>query len=58
MSTNSDRSALAQVSDLKELILKLQSKVERLEATLPRESSPNTLVKTLRIVLMGPPGAG
>jgi hypothetical protein len=57
-----------QLASLKDLVAKLQSKVERLESTLATDvQAVGTSLKsavglapgqTLRLVLMGPPGAG
>lgn len=46
---------MSEISHLKELIAKLQAKVERLEAVPAPVATPS---QTLRLVLMGPPGAG
>ena len=57
-----------QLAHLKDLVAKLQNKVERLEANLGAEAKSVvetvkeavglTPAQTLRMVLMGPPGAG
>lgn len=60
MSADDARSPAEQLAALKNLLAQLQSKVERLEATVAKESAQAapTPSHTLRLVLMGPPGAG
>lgn len=67
-SQDSKATPAEQLANLKHLVAKLQSKVERLESTLATDAQAvGGAVKsaiglgpsqTLRLVLMGPPGAG
>ncbi|EAL88461.1 adenylate kinase [Aspergillus fumigatus] len=46
------------VHGLKDMIEKLENRVQELEARLGGESKPKSIAEQMRIVLMGPPGAG
>lgn len=46
------------VHGLKDKIEKLENRVQELEARLGGESKPKSIAEQMRIVLMGPPGAG
>ena len=47
------------VQDLKELVRKLDNRVRQLEARLEgREPQKSSSVSSMRMILMGPPGAG
>ncbi|OGM41975.1 putative adenylate kinase [Aspergillus bombycis] len=46
------------VSGLKDIIGKLEARVEELESRLSNGSKPKSVAEQMRMVLMGPPGAG
>ncbi|EAW23021.1 adenylate kinase [Aspergillus lentulus] len=46
------------VHGLKDMIEKLENRVQELEGRLGGESKPKSIAEQMRIVLMGPPGAG
>ncbi|KAF5863123.1 adenylate kinase [Aspergillus alliaceus] len=46
------------VSGLKDIIGKLESRVEELESRLSNGTKPKSVAEQMRMVLMGPPGAG
>ncbi|KAE8159102.1 adenylate kinase-domain-containing protein [Aspergillus tamarii] len=46
------------VSGLKDIIGKLEARVEELESRLSNDSKPKSVAEQMRMVLMGPPGAG
>ncbi|GIJ84173.1 adenylate kinase [Aspergillus pseudoviridinutans] len=46
------------VHGLKDMIEKLETRVQELEGRLGGESKPKSVAEQMRIVLMGPPGAG
>lgn len=46
------------VQDLKDLVHKLDARVRQLEARLEGASKPKSNLSSLRMILMGPPGAG
>ena len=46
------------VSDLKGLVQKLESRVQELEAKIAGKPSQASMAETMRMVIMGPPGAG
>ncbi|GAB1193149.1 adenylate kinase-domain-containing protein [Aspergillus pseudonomiae] len=46
------------VSGLKDIISKLEARVEELESRLSDGSKPKSVAEQMRMVLMGPPGAG
>ncbi|KAE8336994.1 adenylate kinase [Aspergillus arachidicola] len=46
------------VSGLKDIIGKLEARVEELESRLSNGSKPKSVAEHMRMVLMGPPGAG
>ncbi|GFF42989.1 adenylate kinase 1 [Aspergillus udagawae] len=46
------------VHGLKDMIEKLETRVQELEGRLGGESKPKSIAEQMRIVLMGPPGAG
>ncbi|KAB8214154.1 adenylate kinase-domain-containing protein [Aspergillus novoparasiticus] len=46
------------VSGLKDIIGKLEARVEELESRLSNGSKPKSVTEHMRMVLMGPPGAG
>lgn len=53
------QSSSASINHLKDLVLQLQAKIERLESqALQSVKEVITPAQHLRIVLMGPPGAG
>ena len=46
------------VAGLKSTIGKLEARIEDLESRLGGESKPKSVAEHMRIILMGPPGAG
>jgi adenylate kinase len=46
------------VHGLKDMIEKLETRVQELEGRLVGDSKPKSVAEQMRIVLMGPPGAG
>ncbi|PYH92021.1 adenylate kinase 1 [Aspergillus ellipticus CBS 707.79] len=46
------------VNGLKDTIGKLEARVEELEGRLTNQSKPKSIAEQVRIILMGPPGAG
>ncbi|PWY65333.1 adenylate kinase 1 [Aspergillus heteromorphus CBS 117.55] len=46
------------VNGLKDVIGKLEARVEELEGRLTNQSKPKSVAEQMRIILMGPPGAG
>lgn len=46
------------ISGLKDTIHKLESRVVDLESRLVNGDKPKSLTEQMRIILMGPPGAG
>ncbi|GMG03323.1 unnamed protein product [Aspergillus oryzae var. brunneus] len=46
------------VSGLKDIIGKLEARVEELESRLSNGFKPKSVAEHMRMVLMGPPGAG
>lgn len=46
------------VTGLKDTIGKLENRIEDLEGRLGFETKPKSVAEQMRIILMGPPGAG
>lgn len=46
------------VNGLKDTIGKLEARVEELEGRLSNQVKPKSVAEQMRIILMGPPGAG
>lgn len=46
------------VSGLKDTIGKLEARIEDLEGRLTNGNKPKSIAEQMRIILMGPPGAG
>ena len=46
------------VNGLKDTIGKLEARVEELEGRLTNQVKPKSVAEQMRIILMGPPGAG